>query len=63
MIRVDTQNEFIAGIRDLEPDVILADHLLPQFNSSAALKICRSAGLQIPFILVTGTVSEEFAAV
>jgi len=61
MNRVDTQEEFIAGIRDLEPDVILSDHSLPQFNSAEALKICRRAGLQIPFILVTGTVSEEFA--
>src|SRR5579859_8205952 len=59
--RVDTQDEFIASLRDLEPDVILSDHLLPQFNSAQALKICRRAGLHIPFILVTGTVSEEFA--
>jgi len=59
--RVDTQEEFIASLRDLEPDVILSDHLLPQFNSAQALKICRRAGFQIPFILVTGTVSEEFA--
>jgi len=59
--RVDTQEEFIASLRDLEPDVILSDHSLPQFNSAEALKICRRVGLQIPFILVTGTVSEEFA--
>jgi len=61
MNRVDTQAEFIASLRDLELDVILSDHSLPQFNSAEALKICRRAGLQIPFILVTGTVSEEFA--
>jgi len=59
--RVDTRDEFIASLRDFEPDVILSDHSLPQFNSAEALKICRRAGLQIPFILVTGTVSEEFA--
>jgi hypothetical protein len=59
--RVDTQEEFIESLRKLEPDVILSDHSLPQFNSAEALKICRRVGLQIPFILVTGTVSEEFA--
>jgi len=59
--RVDTQDEFIAGLRDMQPDVVLSDHMLPQFNSAQALKICRRAGLHIPFILVTGTVSEEFA--
>ncbi|HEV8515866.1 MAG TPA: hybrid sensor histidine kinase/response regulator, partial [Cyclobacteriaceae bacterium] len=56
-----TQAEFVASLRDFQPDVILSDHSLPQFNSAEALKICRRAGLQIPFILVTGTVSEEFA--
>jgi signal transduction histidine kinase len=34
---------------------------LPQFNSLEALTICQKKGLDIPFILVTGTVSEEFA--
>jgi len=61
MNRVDTQEEFVTSLRELQPDVILSDHSLPQFNSAEALKICRRAGLQIPFILVTGTVSEEFA--
>lgn len=59
--RVDTQEEFISSLRALQPDVILSDHSLPQFNSAEALKICKRIGLQIPFILVTGTVSEEFA--
>src|SRR6185369_16229642 len=61
MSRVDTKEEFISSLRELGPDVILSDHSLPQFNSAEALKICRRVGLQIPFILVTGTVSEEFA--
>lgn len=60
-VRVDTQEEFIASLRDFKPEVILSDHSLPQFNSAEALKICQRVGLQIPFILVTGTVSEEFA--
>src|SRR5690606_28256117 len=42
-------------------DVILSDHALPQFNSSEALKICKRVGIQTPFILVIGAVSEEFA--
>src|SRR6185312_11774605 len=43
------------------PDVILSDHSLPQFNSLAALKIAKSKLPNVPFILVTGSVSEEFA--
>jgi signal transduction histidine kinase len=59
--RVDTREEFIEALHTYPADVILSDHSLPQFNSAEALKICRSHGIQIPFILVTGAVSEEFA--
>lgn len=59
--RVDTQQEFIAALDEFEPDLVLSDHSLPQFNSTEALKIARSKMPAIPFILVTGMVSEEFA--
>lgn len=42
-------------------DVVLADNSLPQFNSLEALKVLREHRVDVPFILVTGTVSEEFA--
>ena len=61
MMQVDSQETFINALHDFDPDVILSDHSLPQFNSMEALKICRKQGLDIPFILVTGTMSEEFA--
>jgi signal transduction histidine kinase len=59
--RVDTEAEYRAAIVDFSPDVILSDHSLPQFNSIDALKICLQQPRMIPFILVTGAVSEEFA--
>ncbi|MGC1240158.1 MAG: hybrid sensor histidine kinase/response regulator [Chryseosolibacter sp.] len=59
--RVDSQEEFTESLEKFHPDVILSDHALPQFNSLEALKICRKQAANIPFILVTGTVSEEFA--
>jgi signal transduction histidine kinase len=60
-MRVDTREEFTDAVRTFQPDVVLSDHALPQFNSSEALKICKRENHQGPFILVTGTVSEEFA--
>jgi signal transduction histidine kinase len=60
-IRVDTREQFTDALDSFNPDVILSDHSLPQFNSLEALKICQSKKLDIPFILVTGAVSEEFA--
>lgn len=59
--RVDTREEFLSALTEFPADVILSDHALPQFNSAEALKLCRSRGLRMPFILVTGAVSEEFA--
>jgi signal transduction histidine kinase len=59
--RVDTREEFTDALASFNPDVILSDHALPQFNSLEALTICQNQNLHVPFILVTGTVSEEFA--
>jgi signal transduction histidine kinase len=58
---VDTREEFNDAIRMYKPDVILSDHGLPGFNSREALKICLQEARHVPFILVTGTVSEEYA--
>jgi len=58
---VDTQNEYLRALNEYTPDLILADHSLFQFNSTEALKLFHKTGMKIPFILVTGTVSEEFA--
>jgi signal transduction histidine kinase len=58
---VDSREEYDAALTTFSPDVILSDHALPQFNSLEALTMARNKGFQVPFILVTGTVSEEFA--
>jgi len=59
--RVDTRDQFISALNEKPLDIILSDHSMPQFNSQEALAIYRKSGLKIPFILVTGAVSEEFA--
>jgi signal transduction histidine kinase len=58
---VDSKDDFENALLQFQPEVILSDHALPQFNSLAALKMMKEKGLKVPFILVTGTVSEEFA--
>ncbi|NOT75894.1 MAG: PAS domain S-box protein [Cyclobacteriaceae bacterium] len=59
---VFTRNDFIDALQSFLPDLILSDHQLPQFNSMEALSICKQTSPLTPFILVTGAVSEEFAA-
>src|SRR5689334_17291478 len=59
--RVDTEDKFKNSLVEFNPDVILSDHALPQFNSMEALRVCQLQELKAPFILVTGAVSDEFA--
>jgi PAS domain S-box-containing protein len=40
------------------PDLILADYSLPQFNALEALRILQAERLDIPFIVITGTIEE-----
>ncbi|MBB3054721.1 PAS domain S-box protein [Mucilaginibacter gotjawali] len=58
---VDNKADYIKAIDEYRPDIILSDHSLPSFNSVEALEILKRKALNIPFILVTATISEEFA--
>jgi PAS domain S-box-containing protein len=57
-----SKESFLRALKEFSPDVVLSDNSLPQFNATEALKIVRERSMNIPFILVTGTVSDEFAA-
>jgi PAS domain S-box-containing protein len=57
----EDKENYLKGLAEFNPDVILSDHMMPQFNSKMAFEIYKEKNLSIPFILVTGTVSEEFA--
>ncbi|MEO6546944.1 MAG: response regulator [Ferruginibacter sp.] len=58
---VERREDYVQALIEFEPDVILSDHTLPSFNSIEALDIFKQTGLKIPFILVTATISEEYA--
>src|ERR1700752_855199 len=58
---VDSKESFIKGIKDFNPDVILCDHTLPQFDSISAFDTYKEMNLETAFLLVTGSVSEEYA--
>jgi len=61
LLVVDTRESYLNAVLEFSPDIILSDHSLPAFNSLQALKILKDNNLKIPFILVTSTISEEFA--
>lgn len=59
--RVDTKESFLEEIRNDPPDLILADHGLPTFDSFTALSIARCECPNVPFIFVTGTMDAQMA--
>ncbi len=58
---VTGKSEFIQALEGFEPDIILADYSLPSFTGIQAFRILKHADARIPFILVTGALSEELA--
>ncbi len=58
-IRVWLKDDYIKALDEFNPDLIISDHSLPQFNGMEAFRILKSQKRKIPFILITGTVSEK----
>jgi PAS domain S-box-containing protein len=58
--RVDTEHDYVAGLAG-PLDIILADHALPQYDSVRALERLQERGLDVPFLIVSGTIGEELA--
>ncbi|CAM3497044.1 PAS domain S-box protein [Aequorivita lipolytica] len=58
---VGTKTAFEKALKEFAPDIILADHTLTSFDSFEAIRILKLQDLKIPFILVTATVSDEYA--
>ncbi|HTS36099.1 MAG TPA: ATP-binding protein [Candidatus Solibacter sp.] len=53
-----TMDEFAARIRKNSYDVILADYGLPTWNGMETVEVLRSEGLDIPVIVVSGSLGE-----
>lgn len=58
--RVETEADYVARLHG-GLDVILSDYSLPQFDGLRALRLLQGQGLDIPFIVVTGSLNEEAA--
>ena len=58
---VDTPEGFKKALAEFKPDIIICDYAMPKFDGMSALKIARSQPNYIPFIILTGSMSEETA--
>lgn len=61
LTRVENAADLRAALSASSWDVVLADHRLPGFSSIAALELVRASGLDLPFLIVSGTIGEDVA--
>jgi signal transduction histidine kinase/DNA-binding response OmpR family regulator len=59
--RVETERDFASALHEIQPDLILSDFSLPQFDGLRALEIAVARAPETPFIFVSGTIGEERA--
>ncbi len=57
----DTEQGLRAALSQQLPDAILADWTLPEFSGARALQIARELAPEVPFLFVSGTISEAAA--
>ncbi len=58
---VDGRDAFLQALQEFDPDIILSDFSMPGFDAFDALDLLKQSGKDTPFILVTGSQSEEVA--
>jgi diguanylate cyclase (GGDEF)-like protein/PAS domain S-box-containing protein len=56
---VDTPAAMSAALAREPWDIILSDYSMPHFSAPAALALLKDSGLDIPFIIVSGSVGED----
>ena len=59
--RVETPETMAAAVEKQTWDLVVSDYSMPRFSATAALELVRKAGLDLPFIIVSGTVGEDVA--
>jgi signal transduction histidine kinase len=59
--RVDTPDSMAAALARQPWDIVISDYTMPRFSALAALAVVKERKLDLPFIIVSGTVGEETA--
>lgn len=59
--RVETADDMRRELTGHEWDVVISDYSMPQFSAPAALQVLHESGIDLPFIITSGTIGEETA--
>ncbi len=61
-IHVQTRPELEAALQNMQWQLVISDHAMPCFSAPEALEVLKESGRDLPFIIVSGTIEESFAA-
>ena len=61
LMRVDNEIAFLDALARGGWEIVISDYCLPKFSGLAALKLMRERNIDLPFIIVSGTIGEEVA--
>ncbi len=59
--RVETAEDMGAALQGQRWDLVIADYVMPHFNGLAALALVKDMGLDLPFIVVSGHITDDTA--
>jgi PAS domain S-box-containing protein len=60
-IRVEDEDSLRAALTREQWDLVISDWHMPKFSAPAALGVLKELGLEIPFLIVSGTIGEDIA--
>ena len=60
-LRVDNEKDLREALENSSWDIVLSDYSIPGFSGLAALEVLKEMSLDIPFIIISGTIGEDVA--
>ena len=59
--RVETATAMKKALQEKQLDIILCDYKMPEFNAPSAIALLKEANIDVPLIIVSGTIGEDVA--
>ncbi|TQD23519.1 PAS domain S-box protein [Methanolobus vulcani] len=57
----ENEDDYLKGLYEFKPDIIISDYMLPEFDGMRALELALTYNSNMPFIILTGSMNEEIA--
>src|SRR5579864_5118466 len=59
--RVDTRQALLAALDEASWELVISDYSMPTFDAPGVLEVIRERAIDLPVLIVSGTIGEETA--